>query len=87
MATAKKSSGSLPTKTEPPSAPPLRVLVADDHDIVHHGLKPLLLDHFDAVTFGAAKNTQETLDQCTAEDWSVVLLDITMPGRSGLDIL
>ena len=87
MATAKKSSGSLPAKTEPPSVPLLRVLVADDHDIVHHGLKPLLLDHFGTVTFGAAKNAQETLDQCTANDWSVVLLDITMPGRSGLDIL
>lgn len=87
MATAKKTSGSLPAKTEAPSAPSLRVLVADDHDIVHHGLKPLLLDHFGAATFGTAKNAQETLDRCTAEDWSVVLLDITMPGRSGLDIL
>jgi len=87
MATAKKSSGSSPTKATPPAAPLLRVLVADDHDIVHHGLKPLLLDHFGAVTFGTAKNAQEALDRCTAEDWSVILLDITMPGRSGLDIL
>lgn len=87
MATAKKSSRSLPIKSEPPSALPLRVLVADDHDIVHHGLRPLLLDHFGTVTFGTAKNAQEALDRCTAEDWSVILLDITMPGRSGLDIL
>lgn len=78
MATAKKTFG---------TAAPLRVLIADDHDIVHHGLKPLIADHFGLVTFGLAKNAQETLDQCAAQDWNVMLLDITMPGRSGLDIL
>jgi len=86
MATAKKTSGSLPPKSEPAS-PSLRVLVADDHDIIHHGLKPILLDHFGDITFGHAHNAQETLERYAAEDWNVVLLDITMPGRSGLDIL
>ena len=80
----KPSSRGLATK---PATKPLRVLVADDHDIVHHGLKQLLSDHFGPVSFGAAKNAQETLDLCAAQTWSVVLLDITMPGRSGLDIL
>lgn len=88
MATAKKSSKSLPTQTKTPSTlESLRVLVADDHDIVHHGLKQLLSDHFGAVTFGEARNAQEALTQCTAQEWSVMLLDITMPGRTGLDIL
>jgi two-component system invasion response regulator UvrY len=83
MAPANKTAANLP----PAAAPPLRVLMADDHDIVHHGLKPLLLDQFHHITFGQARNAQETLDQCTATEWDVVLLDITMPGRSGLDIL
>jgi two-component system invasion response regulator UvrY len=83
MPTQKKIATTLP----PEAAPPLRVLMADDHDIVHHGLKPLLTDQFGNITFGQARNAEETLDQCTAADWDVVLLDITMPGRSGLDIL
>lgn len=88
MATAKKTSKSLLPQTKPPATPEsLRVLVADDHDIVHHGLKQLLSDHFGTVTFGEARNAQEALEQCAAQEWSVVLLDITMPGRSGLDIL
>jgi two-component system, NarL family, invasion response regulator UvrY len=83
MATEKKSRKSL-AQSDPK---PVRVLITDDHDIVRHGLKRLLTDHFDGVTFGEAKNAQEALDQCAAQEWSVVLLDITMPGRSGLDIL
>jgi two-component system invasion response regulator UvrY len=83
MPTPKKIATTLPLE----AAPPLRVLMADDHDIVHHGLKPLLTDQFGNITFGQARNAEETLDQCTAADWDVVLLDITMPGRSGLDIL
>lgn len=82
---SRKKNTTMPLKTEPP--PSLRVLMADDHDIVHLGLKPLLLDHFGTVTFGQARNSQEALAQCAAQDWDVVLLDITMPGRSGLDIL
>jgi DNA-binding NarL/FixJ family response regulator len=88
MGAAKKTSGrpSPPRKT--PSAPKsLRVLVADDHDIIHHGLKRLLTDQFGAVMVGEARNAQETLEQCARQPWDVVLLDITMPGRSGLEIL
>jgi len=91
-----RSEMSIPRK--PSSGPPgrsdassttksLHVLVADDHDIVHHGLKPLFLNGFGAVTVGEARNARETLDQYARQPWDVVLLDITMPDRSGLDIL
>ena len=66
---------------------PIRILVADDHDIVHQGLKSLLADHRGAVALGEARNAQETLEQFARQHWDVVLLDITMPGQSGLDIL
>jgi two-component system invasion response regulator UvrY len=66
---------------------PLRVLVADDHDIVHHGLKQLLSDHFSPVTYGEARNAEQALAYSAQQDWDIVLLDITMPDRSGLEIL
>lgn len=79
--------GARPRDGSPFASKPLRVLVADDHDIVQHGLKQLLLANFNEIVFGEAKNAQETIAQCAREQWDVVLLDITLPGRSGLDIL
>lgn len=63
------------------------VLVADDHDIVHYGLKRLFSEEFRTVTLGEARNPQETLHQCAHRRWDVVLLDIAMPGHGGLEIL
>ncbi len=71
-----------------PSAPKsFSVLVADDHDIIHYGLKRMLSDQFGAIAVGEARNAQETLNQCARQSWDVVLLDISMPDRSGLEIL
>ncbi len=87
MTAAKKTSASraLPA---PAATARLRVLIADDHDIVHHGLQQLLRASFGAgIRFGGARNSAEVLQQCAAQDWEVLLLDITMPGRSGLEIL
>lgn len=65
----------------------LRVLMADDHYIVRRGLKRLIADHFGAVTFGETTDTKELLQLGATESWSVILVDINMPGRSGLDVL
>lgn len=75
--------------SDSPPAPgaALRVLMADDHYIVRRGLKRLIADHFGAVTFGEATDTKELLQLGAAESWSVILVDINMPGRSGLDVL
>jgi len=88
MASAKKTGQSPHPQREMPSAPKsFSVLVADDHDIIHYGLKRMLSDQFGAIAVGEARNAQETLDQCARQSWDVVLLDISMPDRSGLEIL
>ena len=65
----------------------IRVLIADDHAVVRQGLKQILGDAPEMVVAGEATNGQEVLDKVRAEAWDVVVLDISMPDRSGLDIL
>ena len=65
----------------------IRVLIADDHAVVRQGLKQILGDTPEMVVAGEATNGQEVLDKVRTEPWDVVVLDISMPDRSGLDIL
>ena len=65
----------------------IRVLIADDHAVVRQGLKQILRDTREMVVAGEAVNGQEVLEKVRAEAWDVVILDISMPGHSGLDIL
>jgi two-component system invasion response regulator UvrY len=65
----------------------IKVLVADDHAIMRRGLKLILEEEFHSISFGEASNGQQALDLAWKQDWDIVVLDITMPGRNGLDIL
>jgi DNA-binding NarL/FixJ family response regulator len=65
----------------------MRVLIADDHAVFRRGLRETLAEAFSRVTFGEARTAQETLEHVRRQDWDVVILDISMPGKSGLDIL
>lgn len=65
----------------------IRVLIADDHAILRRGLKEILMRELDSVTWGEAENGQQVLDQVQNHDWDLLILDITMPGRGGLDVL
>jgi two-component system invasion response regulator UvrY len=65
----------------------IRALIADDHAVVRQGLKQILGDTPEMVVAGEATNGQEVLDKIRAETWDVVVLDISLPDRSGLDIL
>ncbi len=65
----------------------IRALIADDHAVVRQGLKQILGDTPEMVVAGEATTGQEVLDKVRAETWDVVVLDISMPDRSGLDIL
>jgi two-component system invasion response regulator UvrY len=65
----------------------MKILLADDHAVVRHGLKQILADEFKRASFGEARNAHEALDLIWKENWDVVVLDVTMPGRSGLEVL
>lgn len=65
----------------------MRVLIADDHAVFRRGLRETLAEAFSRATFGEAKTAHEALEQVRRQDWDVVILDISMPGKSGLDIL
>jgi two-component system invasion response regulator UvrY len=65
----------------------IRILVADDHAVVRNGLKQIVSDTPDMVVAAEASNGQEVLNKALEDDYDIVLLDITMPDRSGLDIL
>lgn len=65
----------------------IRILVADDHAVVRQGVKQILADVADMTVQDEAQNGQETLKKVTDNDYDVVLLDISMPGRSGLEVL
>ncbi|HKW29459.1 MAG TPA: response regulator transcription factor [Verrucomicrobiae bacterium] len=65
----------------------MKILLTDDHAVVRQGLKLILADRFKRAVFGEARNTQEALARVTREKWDVAVLDVTMPGRSGLEAL
>jgi two-component system, NarL family, invasion response regulator UvrY len=65
----------------------IKVLVVDDHPIVRQGLKQILSEEPDMAVLGEAQNSQEVLELVHNQDWDIVVLDITMPGRGGLDVL
>ena len=65
----------------------IRILIGDDHAIVREGLKQILAETSDMAVAGEAANGQEVLEQVSKNDWDLLLLDIAMPGRAGMDIL
>src|SRR5262245_20113904 len=65
----------------------MRILLVDDHAVVRQGLKLILGDHFKKAVFGEASNAHEALHRVWKENWDVLLLDVTIPGRSGLELL
>ncbi len=65
----------------------IKVLIADDHAVVRQGLKQILGEASDMIVIDEATNGHEVLEKARTVDWDIVVLDITMPGRSGFDIL
>ena len=65
----------------------LRLLVADDHEIVRKGLVKVLAEILQPIKVDEAKNGQEALSKVLKGEYDLVVLDIKMPGKSGLDVL
>jgi DNA-binding NarL/FixJ family response regulator len=65
----------------------IKILIADDHTIVREGIKQILAEMPEVTVTDEARNGQEVLQNVWDKDYDIVLLDITMPGRSGLDVL
>jgi DNA-binding NarL/FixJ family response regulator len=65
----------------------LKILIADDHPVVRRGLKQIIADTPDMAVGDEATNGWEVLSKVRAGDYDVVLLDIAMPGKDGLDVL
>ena len=65
----------------------IEVLVADDHAIIRDRLKKILADTGDMAVAGEAANGNAALDKVRERDWGLVVLDMSMPGRSGLELI
>jgi two-component system, NarL family, invasion response regulator UvrY len=65
----------------------INVIIADDHPIVRAGLKQIIMEDRDITVAGEASNGAELLTHIRRRDYDVILLDLTMPGMDGLDVL
>jgi two-component system invasion response regulator UvrY len=85
-----KAEGSKSAVASSPAKPAeraIRILIVDDHSIIRKGLKQILVDAFPKAVFGEANDGNEALEQVGKQPWDIVLLDLSMPGKSGLDVL
>jgi two-component system invasion response regulator UvrY len=87
LAATPRTTASDPVEDAAPTRPVLRVLIVDDHAMLRGGLKALLADAFPGAAFGEASDGREAFDQLRGHHWDVALLDISLPGRNGLDLL
>ena len=65
----------------------MRVLIADDHALLRRGLIEILTRRLKDVVCGEAEDARQLLAQVQDHKWNLVILDVSMPGRSGIDVL
>lgn len=65
----------------------MKVVIADDHELVRRGLRDLLRQEFPEVCIAEAADSAAAIDLLRQPGWDLLLLDISMPGRSGLEVL
>ncbi|MEY2538510.1 MAG: two-component system, NarL family, invasion response regulator UvrY [Verrucomicrobiota bacterium] len=64
----------------------MRILISDDHAVVRKGIRQILAESLNA-EFAEAADSRETIELSSKGHWDLILIDINMPGRSGLDVL
>jgi DNA-binding NarL/FixJ family response regulator len=64
-----------------------KILIVDDHEVVREGVKKILDEQSGAITYGEASTAPEALRLVREQDWDVVVLDLSLGGRSGLEVL
>ena len=65
----------------------IKILIADDHAVIRRGLKQIVSETPDIIVAGEASTGYEVLDKVRGNDYNAVILDISMPGGDGLNIL
>lgn len=65
----------------------MKVLIADDHAIVRKGLKQIIHEEYPQAFIDEASNAEELIHKTMLDNWDVIITDLSMPGRSGLDAL
>jgi len=65
----------------------INVLIADDHAVVRRGIRQIISEDPEIDVLGEASNADEIMAQLFDKQWNIIILDITMPGKNGLDVL
>ncbi len=65
----------------------LKVLIADDHAIIRKGLKQILLEEYPSAYIDEVSDAESALKKVVDREWDIVICDLSMPGRSGLDVV
>jgi len=65
----------------------IKVFIVDDHEIIREGLKMILKEESDIVVVGEAQNGAQAMDKIRKVDCDIMLLDMNMPGRNGIELL
>lgn len=64
-----------------------KILIADDHPVVRKGIKEIITAFMGKIEFGEAADAQQAITESKARNWDLIMLDLSMPGKSGLDTL
>ena len=65
----------------------LKVLIVDDHALLRSGVIKILEEHYNDIKFGEASCASETFEIIIKQKWDIIILDINMPGRNGLEVI
>ena len=65
----------------------MRILIADDHAVIRRGLKQILLDEYPTADIDEAGDAEAAIKKSITGNWDVIISDLSMPGRSGLDLV